>query len=111
MHMNKFVMAMMQNAISSETDEDDKGLNERQNAMYEMYEKIAEKFGKWDTGIGADGAHYVERSPFASEGMICLNCVYFQGGGRCEIVKGEIATNAICKLWIISDKLLNDKNQ
>jgi hypothetical protein len=84
----------------------EKKLNPRQYVMYEKYEKIAEKFGLWDQGIGANGAHYVAESPFASEGMVCSNCVFYEGGKRCEIVSGQIEPNAICKLWIISESLL-----
>lgn len=83
------------------------GINPRQGAMYDIYEKIAEEFGKWDQGIGADGAHYVAQSPFADEGMVCANCVFFEDGG-CEIVSGDIASEGICKLWIIAENNLAD---
>lgn len=89
----------------------EKGLTPRQYAMYDLYEKIADKFGVWNQGTGADGAHYVAESPFASEGMICSNCVYYEGGKRCEIVEGEIEPNGICKLWIIREGLLTSEPQ
>lgn len=82
------------------------GLNPRQFAMYEFYEKLAEEFGMFDQGIGANGAHYVAESPFASEGMVCSNCVLFEGGRKCEAVEGDIAPNGICKLWVIREDLL-----
>lgn len=82
------------------------GLNPRQFAMYDIFEKMAEKFGVWNQGIGADGAHYVAQSPFADQGMICSNCVFYEGGKRCEIVEGEIEPNGICKLWVIRENLL-----
>lgn len=82
------------------------GLNPRQFAMYEFYEKIAEEFGMFTQGIGANGAHYVAESPFASEGMVCSNCVLFEGGRKCEAVEGDIAPNGICKLWVIREDLL-----
>lgn len=82
------------------------GLNPRQFAMYDIFEKMAEKFGMWNQGIGADGAHYVAESPFADQGMICSNCVFYEGGKRCEIVEGEIEPNGICKLWVIRENLL-----
>lgn len=83
------------------------GLNPRQFAMYDLFEKMAEKFGLWDQGIGGNGAHYVAESPFASEGMVCSNCVFYEGGKRCEIVEGEIEPNGICKLWLIRENLLS----
>jgi HK97 family phage prohead protease len=81
-------------------------INPRQAAMYDLYEKIAEQFGKWGQGVGGDGAHYVAQSPFADEGMVCANCVFYEGGGGCQIVNGQIAPNGICKLWVISETKL-----
>ncbi len=80
--------------------------NERQDAHYEALEEVAEKFGKWDQGTGADGAHYVEKSPFKSEGLVCSNCVYYQGPRGCEVVTGDIAPDGVCKLWIIPEDLV-----
>ena len=85
------------------------GLKARQVALYRMFEDVAEKMGPWDKGIGSDGAHYVDKSPFAKEGMICSNCAFFKGGRLCEIVKGDIDPNAICKLWVIKESLLGSK--
>ena len=80
-------------------------LTPRQKMQYEAFEWIAEKFGPWDMGIGANGSHYMEASanPFKKEGMICSNCVFYCGGRKCEIVSGDIDPNALCKLWIIED--------
>jgi len=88
-------------------DMDEKGLNGRQFAMYEFYENLVEQFGIFNQGIGADGAHYVSESPFASEGLICGNCSFYKGGQVCEIVEGRIAPNGICKLWVIKQELLS----
>jgi len=85
------------------------GLRQREIVLYKLFEEIAEKYGKWDKGIKSDGAHYVEVSPFAKEGMVCSNCVFFVGGRQCEIVAGDIAPEAICKLWVIKDELLTEK--
>jgi hypothetical protein len=40
--------------------------------------------------------------------LICANCVYFIGGGACEIVAEKIEPEAICKLWIIPEELINE---
>jgi len=90
--------------MSDNTD----GLESRQIAMYRMFETVAERMGKWDKSTGPDGAHYVDKSPFASEGMVCSNCSFFQGGRQCEIVKGDIDPAAICKLWVIKGSLLKE---
>jgi hypothetical protein len=93
--------------IQIQNDEDAE-LEPRQRIMYEFYELVAKKMGKWDQTTGPDGAHYAEENPFASKGMKCINCSFFQGGGRCEIVTGEIEPEAICKLWVIRKDLLKE---
>ena len=81
-------------------------LTPRQQVLYEGFEAVAEQFGLFDKGIGADGAHYVEQSPFTAEGVMCSNCAFFEGGRACEIVAGDIAPEAICKFWIIKEPLV-----
>lgn len=81
-------------------------LTSRQQALYKTYEAIAETFGKFDQGTTADGAHYVAESPFADEGLVCSNCVFYEGGRICEIVTGDIAPEGICKLWVINEELV-----
>jgi hypothetical protein len=90
---------------------DEKGLNGRQFAMYEFYEEVVEQFGIFNQGDGANGAHYVAESPFKDSGLICGNCVFYEGGQVCEIVEGRIAPNGICKLWIINEELLGIKSE
>lgn len=86
-------------------------LNERQSMMYDYYESIVEEFGLFDQTSKGDGAHYApaKKNPFIAEGMICANCVFFEGGQACEIVTGTIEPNAICKLWIIPEDLITIK--
>jgi len=94
-------------------DEDDpsSNLNPRQKMLYDKYEEIVEEYGKFNKSAKANGAHYAPAAanPFKAEGMICGNCVYFMGGGGCEIVSGTIESDAICKLWIIPENLINTK--
>lgn len=80
-------------------------LNPRQRMMYEKFEWIAETLGPWDGGVGADGAHYIPASDnvFADKGMKCANCVFFEGGGGCEILDMAVEPEAVCKLWIIPE--------
>jgi len=83
-------------------------LTPRQKALAEKYEKVTEHFGLFDQSIGPDGAHYMvaDDNPFVDEGMACVNCVAFRGGGACEWVQGEIQPQGLCKLWVIAaDKL------
>jgi HK97 family phage prohead protease len=90
------------------------GLTERQAALYSAYEKSAEEYGLFNTGIGPDGAHYIAENPFyESEGIGCKACAFYEpsaeveGQGNCEIVagpaelEGRVAAEAVCKLWIV----------
>jgi hypothetical protein len=85
-------------------------LNKRQQALYDYYEKTVEEFGMFRLDSKANGAHYAlaEENPFKEKGLICANCVFFIGGGGCEIVAGKIQAEAICKLWIIPEELINE---
>jgi hypothetical protein len=95
-----------------EEDDDEEGpeskLNNRQKMMYELYEEVVEMHGKFNQTAKANGAHYAPASAnsFKEKGMACANCVYFIGGGGCEIVSGKIEPMAICKLWIIPEELI-----
>lgn len=97
----------------TETDwqEEHPDLNYRQYLMYETFEQIADELGKWSQGTDADGAHYVEQSPFTDEGLVCASCVFYEGGRGCEIVAGDIAPEGICKLWVIAERLITPTSE
>ena len=78
----------------------------RQKALYSAMEEIADVHGKFDQTTGNEGAHYVSPSPFAGTGMQCSNCYFYEGPRACEIVDGDIAPDAVCKLWLIPQELL-----
>lgn len=83
----------------------------RQRAHYEALESVVELCGKWSPGIDSEGAHYVAQSPFASEGLVCSNCVFYEGARGCELVDNGtegIDPNGVCKLWIIPQDLVGD---
>lgn len=102
--------AHKQDSDDSEEPENEpkSNLTERQNMMYENYESVVEMHGMFDQSAKANGAHYApgQLNPFKAEGMICGNCVFFVGGGACELVSGRIDPNGICKLWIIPQELI-----
>lgn len=81
-------------------------LTPRQLAQYDADESIVELFGKYDQGISERGSHYVAESPFASEGLVCSSCAFYEGPRACEIVDGDIDPAGICKRWIIPEMLL-----
>lgn len=84
------------------------GLNPRQRYLVDELEGIAETFGEFDQSSLADGSHYVAKSPFTSQGLICSNCVFYQGGRKCKVVAGDIDPEAICKLWVIPAGLVKE---
>lgn len=79
----------------------------RQAAQYAADESLVEMFGKYDKTTGADGAHYVDASPFP--GLVCSSCAFYSGPRGCEIVDGDIAPEGICKRWIIPASLLTEQ--
>lgn len=87
-------------------------LSPMQSAQYEAYEDIVEKFGKFDQSAGRNGSHYApaDKNPFKNDGLICANCVFYEGGRGCEIVSGTIEPEAICKLWIIPENLIQESS-
>lgn len=74
-------------------------------ALYEAISQIAVDNGQWPQE-GPDGAHYMTENPFAARGMKCQNCVFWNEGGSCDVVAGEIAPEGVCKLWIIPEESL-----
>lgn len=100
----------------NEEQSDTRGLEEgmygwtpRQKYLYDELEGIAETFGKFDQGMGSEGAHYVAESPFASDGLVCSNCAFYEGPRACEIVDGDIDPAGICKFWIIPNELVREE--
>jgi len=82
--------------------------NTRQRMMVSSLIEVTHEAGKFDKGIGANGAHYMEaaKNPFASQGMACEHCYFYQPDGNCAIVEGIIEEYAVCKLWIIPEAVL-----
>jgi len=80
----------------------------RQTFMQDATENVVEVFGKFDQSAGPEGAHYApaDANPFKAEGLMCQNCVFFQGPRGCEVVAGDIDPEAVCKLWVIPGNLL-----
>lgn len=83
-------------------------LNDRQRLQIDEYESIVEVMGQFDQTTGANGAHYApaDANPFQAEGLICSNCVFFEGSRACELVAGDIDPNAVCKMWVIPEDLI-----
>lgn len=79
-----------------------------QAALYEAYEEVVDELGPFDQTSGEHGAHYMEANPFADKGMKCANCAFYAGARACEIVSGDINPEAVCKFWIIPERLIDE---
>jgi len=77
----------------------------RQRALAHKLESIAETFGPWDGGTGADGAHYIAPAdnPWTDDGLACSRCAFYRGGGGCEIVGPVVDPDGLCRFWIVPD--------
>ena len=104
------ILDKLEKANDTEMYDPEDYLNDRQAILYATLENTVAEFGAFNEGIGADGAHYMseENNPFASKGINCANCVFFEGGGGCEILNIEVQPMGACKFWIIPEKNLSD---
>lgn len=86
-------------------DEGAPWMTARQRALYGKLEKIADTFGPWDGGTGANGAHYIPpaENPWTDDGLACARCAFYRGGGGCEILAQSVDPDGLCRLWIVPD--------
>ena len=92
---------------SVERRDDAPWLTPRQRAIYESLEAIAEGFGAFDKGTGADGLHYIAAADnaWADDGLACQSCAFYRGGGGCELLAAEdvVEPEGVCKYWLVPD--------
>jgi HK97 family phage prohead protease len=105
-------VAQMENEMDNrdivEGEEYESMLSPANLALAESYEAIAEEYGQFSQ----NDAHYMTENPFAKDGKKCGNCVFFESEeGRCYIVQGEIAADAVCKLWIIPEERMSEEKK
>lgn len=86
-------------------------LNQRQKVLYTTIENIVAEFGAFNSGMGADGARYLdsENNPFSQDGINCANCVFYENGA-CEILNVEVSARGVCKFSIIPEKVVVAKH-
>lgn len=90
------------------------GLNDRQKKQAEDLSELALEFGMFDQTDGANGSHYAPASanPFIEQGLICRSCIFFnEENSQCQIVAGAIEPEAICKLWVIPENVLQNRSE
>lgn len=77
-------------------------LDDSEKEFHDALEAIAEKYGKFNTGtpIYVDYVIPLENKN-VSKGIICGNCAFWEEGGVCHIVSGEIQYNGYCRLAAI----------
>ena len=85
-------------------------MNERQSYLYEVFEAVAEEFGKFKQDVGPDGCDYQQNSPNAKRGIMCAECAFYEGGGACEIVEGKISPMGLCRFYIIGSEESEEEN-
>lgn len=81
-------------------------ISPRQMMQAEMDHEITDLFGQYDQGPGEGGAHYMSVSAFSDSGMICSNCVQYEGPRACHVVAGDIDPGGLCKRWVIPAALI-----
>lgn len=89
-------------------------LNDRQKKQVEDLAELTAEYGMFDQTTGSNGAHYAsaDNNPFKSEGLKCGNCVFFnEASNQCQIVAGVIEAEAVCKLWVIPEQLLQSRSE
>ena len=86
-------------------DEGASWMTARQRALADKLDNIADTFGPWDGGIGANGAHYIPAADNAwvDDGLACARCAFYRGGGGCEIVGQQVDPQGVCRFWIVPD--------
>lgn len=79
----------------------------RQRAIYDALEDVAETFGAFDKGVGANGLHYIAAADndWADDGLACQSCAFYRGGGGCELLAANDAVEpeGVCKYWLVPD--------
>ena len=73
-------------------------------ALYKALEDIAEIHGAFPP----TDVHYMPNSPFLAQGMRCANCIFYEGGGGCEIVQGSVSPEGLCQLHIIPEVTMSE---
>lgn len=84
-------------------------IESRQTSMMHALLRIRDSLGLWDQGVGSDGAHYIFQSDnvFKDMGLKCGNCIFYRDPASCDIVRGIIQHNGLCKLNIIPEGVID----
>lgn len=78
----------------------DPGLTDLQSGEAQALIDLTGLYGQFDQD-GVGGAHYLTTSPFATQGLSCNECVFYEGAGACDIVSGNIDPLGLCRFYVI----------
>jgi HK97 family phage prohead protease len=81
------------------------GVSPPKRALYKALEDVTEVYGAFPP----TDVHYRGESPWLDKGMRCANCLFYEGGGGCEIVQGSVSPEGLCQLHIIPEVLMSEQ--
>ena len=86
-------------------------ISARQDLMVRSFLAIATKVGPWTKDAGPEGAAYTsgQLNNYAAAGMKCETCVFFRAPAGCNIVRGQIDRQGLCRLNVIPAEKLGPK--
>lgn len=80
----------------------DDALPPAKRAVAKALEDIAEIHGPFAPAA----VNYMAQSPF--ESMRCAGCVFYEGGGGCEIVQGSVSPEGLCQFHVIPEATMSE---
>jgi len=87
------------------------GLVPEERDLADAILSVVEKHGKFNedaTGVWA-GYTPADKNTDAGIGVICANCVFYQGGADCAIISLPVEPNGKCRLAILPDGVVTAK--
>jgi HK97 family phage prohead protease len=81
------------------------GLSPHKKVIARVLEDAVDIYGQF---LPTD-VHYMAESPWIAQGMRCANCIFYEGGGACEIVAGSISPEALCQMHVIPEVTMSEQ--
>ena len=84
---------------------DDSTLPATKKAIARAIEEVVDIHGP----LAPADAHYMAQSPF--DGMRCAGCLFYEGGGGCEIVQGSVSPEGLCQYHVIPEVKMSEESE
>lgn len=84
---------------------DDSTLPATKKAIARAIEEVVDIHGP----LAPTDAHYMAQSPF--DGMRCAGCLFYEGGGGCEIVQGSVSPEGLCQYHVIPEVKMSEESE